>query len=81
MLTCSHELWLFAASQSPANAKATDTNPNTAVPTLMTANPSTSAGGTGACTKKWWCSGGPSISITLVLDSHTTGRAQEPRPE
>jgi hypothetical protein len=34
---------------------------------VTTAKPSTSAGGTGACTRKWWCLAGSSMSITLVL--------------
>jgi hypothetical protein len=41
-----------------------------AVPTVRTAKPSTSAGGTGACTRKRWCSAGSSMSITLVLRSY-----------
>ena len=32
---------------------------------VMTAKPSTSAGGTGACTKKWWCSAGCSIQSLI----------------
>jgi hypothetical protein len=43
-----------------------------AVPTVTTARPSTSAGGTGACTRKWWCSAGSSMSITLVPGSGGT---------